>query len=114
VGALVLYGLGGFRTGQARWRVNGWLRVAPPEDLKAVDPILAEVLAGVATSDDGRPRYQWCLPEEATHVSLSGICGAIAPIGECRVTGRVGWPRATIEAYADRAREVGRARMRAF
>ena len=44
-----------------------------------------------------RYRLRCCRPEEATHVSLVNVCGAIAPIAECERVGTVGWSPEMIE-----------------
>jgi hypothetical protein len=44
-----------------------------------------------------RYRLVWCKPEEATHLSLYAVCGAIAPIEKCRKVGTVEWDAKTIE-----------------
>lgn len=36
------------------------------------------------------------MPEEATHLSLVGVCGTIALISECEVIGKVPWPEEQI------------------
>jgi hypothetical protein len=43
-----------------------------------------------------RYRLNYCRPEEATHVELVGVCGAIAAIGECRRIAIVDWDAASI------------------
>lgn len=44
-----------------------------------------------------RFRYRWCTREEATHVELVAVCGAIAPIEDCEVVGEVAWDREMID-----------------
>lgn len=46
-----------------------------------------------------RYRLIYCKPEEATHVSLVSICGATAPLSECKRLGTVEW---TPEHIAER------------
>ncbi len=100
VGAIVQYGLNGFQTAPATYRVSGWMRVAPepkfdPDDF--IGQILFDTCREFDTKNgNGRKRLQFCLREEATHLSLSGIAGAIAPIEACTVIGRVDWPEAHI------------------
>jgi len=109
VGALVEYGMNSFRTGPGEYRVTAWLRAAPPPKLHPDDfigEILFEACQELRDARDGRKkRMQFCLREEATHVSLTGIGGTIAPIELCKVTGMVDWPEAQLahdRAYAVR------------
>lgn len=101
VGALVEYGLNSFGTAPARYRVSGWVRVAPepeidPDDV--ISQILHETCREFDTMDGrGKKRLQFCLREEATHLSLSGIAGAIAPVELCVVVGKVAWAPALLE-----------------
>lgn len=44
-----------------------------------------------------RYRLLWCKPEEATHLCLSAVCGAIAPIQKCVKFGTVSWSKEQIE-----------------
>lgn len=93
VGALVDYGLNSFGTGPGQYRVTGWIRAAPKPTFEPGDvfgEILFEGCQEIDTGDGrGAKRMQSCLREEATHVSLTGIGGAIAPIDKCKVVGRV-------------------------
>jgi hypothetical protein len=96
VGTLVEYGLNGLENAPARYRVSSWMRAAPPPKLDPDDflgDILFESCRELEDEADGKKkRMQFCLREEATHVSLSGICGAIAPIAMCKIVGKVDWP----------------------
>jgi hypothetical protein len=107
VGDIVEYGLNSFRTEPATYRVSAWLkRPAPKTRLTGHDMLVAgamrrdldkdqiceAILHNIIPGENPRgTQLVWCGREDATHVSLSGICGAIAPIGECRVVGRVSW-----------------------
>lgn len=44
-----------------------------------------------------RYRLLYCTPDEATHVSLTGICGGLAPINQCKRLGVVPWTPERIE-----------------
>lgn len=63
VGDIVYYGLDSFGLKEAAWRVTSWYRY------------------------DERGRLRNALPENATHLGLYAICGAVVPIGECQPTG---------------------------
>ncbi|MEL3888438.1 hypothetical protein, partial [Pseudomonas aeruginosa] len=52
-------------------------------------------------------KMRYCLREQATHVTLTGIAGAIAPIEECTVTGMVPWPDELLEEAREKARRKG-------
>ena len=118
VGALVEYGTNSFGTEPGRYRVSGWMRVAPPPKLHPDDfigSILFEACQELRDARDGqRKRMQFCLREEATHLSLSGICGAIAPIEMCKVTGMVDWKLEHLEEARDSARRNGAAHRMIF
>jgi hypothetical protein len=108
VGDLVNYAGSGFR-------VTGWLCKAEPVSSgdALVDEVLAEVMAEEAAerAAAGKPvkeQFRWCLPEEATHVSLAGVCGAVASISDVTVTGRVNWPEAHIASGRESALRKGR------
>lgn len=111
VGTIVEYGQNSFRTEPARYRVSSWMRAAPAPNLDPDDfigQILFESCREFDTkSDQGRRRMQFCLREEATHVSLTGICGAIAPIDQCKVVGMVEWTEALLAEERDHANRLG-------
>jgi hypothetical protein len=111
VGALVEYGTDSFGKEPGHYRVSGWIRVAPEPEFQPGDflnEILFESCSKIHDARDGeRKRMQFCLREEATHLSLSGICGAIAPIEQCKVTGMVPWDQAMLEEHRESARKVG-------
>lgn len=118
VGSLVEYGTNSFGTEPGRYRVSGWLRAAPPPNLHPDDfigSILYEACQELRDARDGqRKRMQFCLREEATHLSLSGICGAIAPIEMCKVTGMVDWKPEHLEEERESARRMGAAHRMIF
>lgn len=119
IGDIVEYGLNSFRTGPATYRVDAWLKPSVPEmKLSGYDMLVAGAMPRdldcvqrcEAVLHDITPKVNprgtllvWCLREEATHVALTGICGGIAPIGECRVTGRVQWPDEILESAVQTA-----------
>jgi hypothetical protein len=111
VGALVEYGVNGMGTGPGKWRVKGWMRVAPEPKLDPDDSfgqILFESCREFDTKNgNGKQKMQWCLREEATHVTLTGLCGCIAPIEKCKVVGRVDWTEQRIDEDRARANQLG-------
>lgn len=118
VGTLVEYGMNSFGTEPARYRVSGWIRVAPEPTLDPDDfigQILFEACQEIRDKRDGqKKRMQFCLREEATHLSLSGICGAIAPVELCKVTGKVGWPAEHLADAQAHALRLGTAHQMIF
>jgi hypothetical protein len=89
VGALVRWGHNSYVTGPGYYRVTHWRRARPflPED---PDAAIAALLREVIAEDPPfGPRWEFCLREEATHVGMSGIAGARAPIGEVAVDGYI-------------------------
>lgn len=113
VGTIVEYGLNSFKTAPARYRVSSWMRPAPEPKLDPNDflgEILFESCREFDTKDGkGNRRMQFCLREEATHLSLSGICGAIAPIELCRVVGKVEWTAELLDDLRHTANRLGAA-----
>lgn len=101
IGAIVEYGLDSFGKEPRRYRVSAWIREAPVPEFKEEDwleQILFEACQGLKDRSDGKlKRMQFCLRHEATHLSLSGIAGAIAPISLCKVIGKVAWEEALLE-----------------
>ena len=121
IGDLVDHGLDSSGQAPGKFRVTGWLCKAEPvaSGDALVDEVLAEVLAEEAAerAAAGKPervQLRWCLPEEATHVSLAGVCGAVAPISEVTVTGLVNWPEAHIASGRESALRKGRAKTLLF
>lgn len=116
VGTLVEYGMNGFRTGPATYRVSGWMRVAPTPKFDP-DDFLGEILFESCRefeTGSGQARLQSCLREEATHLSLSGIAGAIAPIEQCKIIGRVNWPEEQIAEARESAIRRGKSHRMLF
>lgn len=97
IGSLVIYGKNETAyPWHNQFRVDGWLKkvtIEIPEWLR---------LEG---EEPTKVKLQWCTREEATHLGLHGIGGAIAPIEECEVTGIVDWPASIIGQYRDSAIE---------
>jgi len=108
----VYYGTDSFMNERQKWRVTGYLKeyVPPPltTGLKKQEHLVNEILQHISQNEDDllkdqrearikrgmttrRCKYVWCLKEEATHVTLTSICGAIAPIGAVELNGTVDW-----------------------
>lgn len=105
VGALVEYGLDGFNRGPGLYRVDGWMRVAAAPKLDPND-WLGKILFEGCQKIRGK-RMQWCTRAEATHLSLSGVGGAIARVEDCKVTGMVDWPEEHLAEARESARRLG-------
>ena len=107
----------------SRWRVTHHLRRF--EDPLEISGCAANVIDGIMLDimraerekelahrkELGLPhaeRYglKWCLPEEATHVELVAVCGAIAPLSECTKVGVVQWDAAHIAEEKHNAAEI--------
>ena len=114
VGSLVEYGTNGYGDGTARWRVSSYMRVAVRPTFQRGDWLGEILFDGCQRCGPEEERMQWCLPEEATHVSLTGVCGTIARIGEVKVTGMVPWSDEVLENERRRARELGERHEMAF
>jgi len=93
-----------------RYRVDSWLRerVPPSEKLpKKTDPtslsdLYEEILYESQQYIHGK-KLRWCYREEAQYVSLAGVGGAVAPVDEVKVVGRVNWKPEHIEEARQQA-----------
>ncbi|EML3975603.1 hypothetical protein ACUM5W_005878 [Pseudomonas aeruginosa] len=86
VGALVNYGTDSFGKEPGRYRVTGYMcRVESKPHFG--DDFLGEILFDSCRDFQGS-KMRYCLREQATHVTLTGIAGAIAPIGDDREFGK--------------------------
>ncbi|MBF3053145.1 hypothetical protein ACQCLI_31940 (plasmid) [Pseudomonas nitroreducens] len=94
VGAIVHYGTNSFGTEPGRYRVSGYMRRVEKKPDFGND-FIAEILFDSCRERDGT-RLQWCVRADATHLSLTGIAGAIAPIEQCEVVGMVAWSEAEL------------------
>lgn len=98
----------GFRDDRVTtWRVTHHMRKIVEEPWPERDPDSIEaIIDGVVREHlekereerrrlglrcDHRIRYQWCRPEEATHVELYSLCGCIAPVEACEFVEVVAW-----------------------
>lgn len=87
--------------------VQSWMRVyvTPIKKRKsAKDKILNKLTAELNAENKSanEEKMQWCLPKEATHVSLGSF---YAEIEDCKVTGKVDW---SIELLHDRRQSAVR------
>jgi hypothetical protein len=102
-----------FLYGGRSYRLNSFLCEVidtPPEDA-----FLAQLFAEWAAEDDAqvppgmrRIKLRYCLPEEATYVTGSGVCGCVAAISEIEVVGMVPWPTADLIEHHENALRKGR------
>jgi hypothetical protein len=124
-GDCVYYGLDGFGRNRASWRVNCFYRKSPEIDWRSrIENVADQVCYDVCMRlreeerqqrlERGLPankRYRLipCYPHEATHVSLSGVSGTIAPIEECEFHKVVEWEAYFLAQHKARAiSRVGR------
>jgi hypothetical protein len=95
----------------SNYRVDGWIKVATPipnykQMLKDGIPPFKEIIASILyeTAYNRRgDRFEWSTRENASHLSLSGVAGAIAKIEDCKITGKVSWSEDVIEEYRQQA-----------
>ena len=124
-GDIVLHGTG--MDGQPkRWRVKRYLqRIGDPAYNSELDAETAEFLQEWVEEEKAERRskglpatrrytLQTCPPEEATHLSLTGVCGAIVPVGECEYAALVEWPAHHIREAREKAAAYGRARTQLY
>jgi hypothetical protein len=111
IGEIVEYGTDSFGKKPARYRVQSYLCEATPSPRpignNTLDVIIDEILAEEAVNRPSRKRLRWCLEEEATHVSLVGTAGTIAPIDKCKPVGMVPWSAALLEEAKRHAYQLG-------
>ena len=124
---IVEYGRDGLDQGPGRYRVTGWLKAhvrARPEsgtDMLAAGAMWQDLtieqakhaLADRLLADIVKPaavRLAWCPREEATHVALTGVGGAVAAVSACRVVGQVTWSRDMIDEAVAQAIALGAGR----
>lgn len=116
IGEIVEYGTDSFGKKPARYRVQSYLCEATPSPRPSgsstLDAIIDEILAEEAITRPRRKRLRWCLAEEATHVSLVGTAGTIAPIDQCKPVGMVSWSVALLEEARRHAYKLGVSKQR--
>lgn len=119
---IVEYGLDSFGKQPATYRVDAWLkpyvepfRVTGHDMLltgafrteldrsQRMEALMYSVIGSLKAKATQRTRLVWCCRDEATHVALSGVGGAVAPIVECKVVSRVNWPAEVIQETVDYA-----------
>lgn len=107
------YGMNSFGTARAQWRITHHLkRMEETFDPKLAADFTEKIINRVIErsllkekllrQEQGLPatrrfRFHYCVPDEATHVEIVGVCGAIAPIEECEFIREVDWDRELIE-----------------
>ena len=114
----VYYGLDGFGRKRQSWRVTQCYRKQTVQEFDELYPMDCDVLKEIIELDRLKSKYSRmeqglptneffrlipCLPEEATHVGLTSICGAIAPIEECEFIEVVPWSQELIESTQEAA-----------
>lgn len=124
VGDIVEYGTTAYDGGPRRYRVTAWLRpVVPTATLTGYDLLMAgamlqdldpdqiceAVLHDLLSTEDPRGiPLEWCLRDQATHVSLTGVGSTVAPVEKCRVTGRFEGPARHLADMVESAQRLAR------
>lgn len=104
--------MGGNVKGKRSYRVNSWLKEAPPPapvDDDDISGFLGHVLysSGQKIGPD-KKRLMWCARNEAEYLSCSGVSGAIVRVTDAEVIGRVSWPEDQInELRSSAIRKIG-------
>lgn len=112
-GDIVEYGTELFGNKPATWRVNSYMKSVIYDEnyilaSSCVDNVMQEIVfEEYRTELDERIasgftrltkiRLVYCTAEEADYVTLSGICGAIASVSECKKVGVANWPSERIK-----------------
>ncbi len=95
-----------------KYRLNSWLCPVEPRQPSTdvigqlLDEIEAEELAKNPNAQ--RIKLRWCLPEEATYVSGSGVGGCVARLEDIEVVGMVAWSDADLAEAAASALRRGK------
>lgn len=92
-----------------KWRVTGWIKAVPLEDV-LTNNFITNLLLEQAAEQSGHPDHVmiWCHKHEATHVTGSGVAGCMLRIEEVAVVGRVEWSEDQIrDAVESHARFIG-------
>ena len=124
-GDIVLHGTG--MDGQPKhWRVSTYLqRIEDPAYDPGIDATTSKVMQEwvdeirLDRMKKGLPatrRYTFrtCTPEEATHLDLVGLCGAIVAVAECEFVSVVSWSTHQIQEAREKAAAHGRARTQLY
>lgn len=95
------------------YRLNSFLCEIQEQPVE--HPILASIFAEwdaeeAASLPDGmkRIKLRYCLPEEATHVSGSGVAGCVVAIDEIQFDGMVQWSEQQLAEHHQEALRRGR------
>lgn len=93
-----------------QYRLDGFLCEMPERQrgVGVVESLLAQIEAELQITGQRRIRLRWCLPEQASYVSGSGVCGCIAPISEIEFAGIVAWSDQDLAAHHEAAMRLGR------
>lgn len=52
--------------------------------------------------------FRYCMAEEATHLSIKGLCGAVVPVGDCEYVEQAQWSDEALNDALDHADALGR------
>ena len=95
VGDLVEYG-------GNQYRVRGWMRKRhQPSNIEV--PHIIDGILFYDNPPEAVAKLQWCYRDEAQFVALTGVAGAVAPIEQVRVVGKVTWPQEHIDEARQQA-----------
>lgn len=102
-----------FEYGSSTYRLDGFLCEA--EDPAPANPFIAQLVAELQAEEDAkipsghrRIKLRFCLPEEATYVTGSGVCGCVAAIADITIVGTVPWSSRELIEHHEEALSLGR------
>jgi hypothetical protein len=116
---VVYYGMDCFGRKRQAWRVTQCYKKQSMAEYDLLYPIDCDVLREIIELERLKKKYTRqeqnlptnncfrlipCVPEEATHVGLSAVCGATAPIEECEFIEVVQWSKELIESQQEAAK----------
>ncbi|PBV09325.1 hypothetical protein CJU35_05590 [Pseudomonas aeruginosa] len=106
-----------FEYGSRTYRLDAFL--CEVEDKTPAHPFIARLVAELNAEEDAkipaghrRIKLRFCLPEEATYVAGSGVCGCVAAIADIAIVGTVPWSSRELYEHQEEALRLGREGLR--
>jgi len=102
-----------FEYGSRTYRLDAFL--CEDEDKTPAHPFIAQLVAELNAEEDSklsaghrRIKLRFCMPEEATYVAGSGVCGCVAEIADITIVGTVPWSSRELIEHHEEALSLGR------
>jgi len=87
-----------------KYRVDAWMKerdIPEPIDIfkSELSAVFQDIIDQSNHVNDNGKNWVWCVREEATHLSCSGVSGCIVPVKDAKVVGRVSWSEEAIDDH---------------